>query len=441
MAAILIIDDDPDFRDSLSETLVDLGHAPVSAATAREGLAALDTADFDAVLLDFRLPDGDGLEVLRGMAPAGGPPALPVIMLTAFASPDNTIEAMKLGAFDHLTKPIGRADLEAVLARALKYKYVPRGAMPLLAQGDLLGKSAAMRALLKMIGRAVASDATVLITGETGTGKEMVARALHQHSARVDKPFLAVNCAAIPHELLESELFGHVRGAFTGAVAHREGMFVRAQGGTLLLDEVGDMSLMLQTKLLRVLQEREIVPVGGTHALKVDVRVIAATLHDLASRVASGAFREDLFYRLNVLHLHVPPLRERSEDIVPLAQHFLAHVAQPPKLLTPTAQRALLTYPWPGNVRELKNVVERASILTPGLEIDAEDLDLTGSAGRTPAVDFLAGTLSEAVARLEEAMIRKALQEAAGNRAAAARQLGIHRQLLYSKIKQYGIDE
>ena len=217
-------------------------------------------------------------------------------------------------------------------------------------------------------------------------------------------------------------------------------MFVRAQGGTLLLDEVGDMSLMLQAKLLRVLQEREIVPVGGTHALKVDVRVIAATLHDLTSRVASGAFREDLFYRLNVLHLHVPPLRERSEDIMPLAQHFLAHAAQPPKLLAPAAQRALLAYPWPGNVRELKNVLERASILTPGLEIDAADLDLAGAAGRTPAEDFLAGTLSDAVARLEEAMIRKALREAAGNRAAAARQLGIHRQLLYSKIKPYGID-
>jgi two-component system NtrC family response regulator len=440
MATILIIDDDPDFRDSLSETLVDLGHAPMLAATAREGLAALDTADFDVVFLDFRLPDGDGLEVLRGLAPADGPAALPVIMLTAFASADNTIEAMKLGAFDHLTKPIGRADLEAVLVRALKHTNVPRGEPPLLAQGEMLGESPAMRALLKMIGRAVASDATVLITGETGTGKELVARALHQHSARVDKPFVALNCAAIPHELLESELFGHVRGAFTGAVAHREGVFVRAQGGTLLLDEIGDMSLLLQAKLLRVLQEREIVPVGGTHAVKVDVRVIAATLHDLASRVASGAFREDLFYRLNVVYLHVPPLRERPEDIMPLAQHFLARAAQPPKLLVPAAQRALLAYPWPGNVRELKNVLERASILTPGLEIDVADLDLAGAAGRTPAEDFLAGTLSDAVARLEEAMIRKALREAAGNRAAAARQLGIHRQLLYSKIKQYGID-
>ena len=441
MATILIIDGDPDFRESLSETLVDLGHAPVPAATAQAGLAALDTADFDVVLLDFRLPDGDGVEVLRRLASTGGPPAMPVIMLTAFASPDNTIEAMKLGAFDHLTKPIGRADLEVVLTRALKHKYVPRGEPPLLAQDELLGESAAMRALLKMIGRAVASDATVLITGETGTGKELVARALYQHSTRVDKPFLAVNCAAIPHELLESELFGHVRGAFTGAVAHREGVFVRAQGGTLLLDEVGDMSLLLQAKLLRVLQERGIVPVGGTHALKVDVRVIAATLHDLTNRVASGAFREDLFYRLNVLHLHVPPLRERPEDIVLLAQHFLAQAVQPLKRLTPAAQRALLAYPWPGNVRELKNVLERASILTPGLEIDVADLDLPGAAWHTPAEDFLAGTLSEAVARLEESMIRKALREAAGNRAAAARQLGIHRQLLYSKIKQYGIDE
>ncbi len=441
MAAILIIDDDPDFRDSLSETLVDLGHTPVPAATAGAGLAALDTANFDVVLLDFRLPDGDGVEVLRCMAPAGGPPAMPVIMLTAFASPDNTIEAMKLGAFDHLTKPIGRADLEAVLARALKHTYMPRGEAPPLVQGEILGESAAIHTLLKMIGRAVASDATVLITGETGTGKELVARALHQHSVRVDKPFLAVNCAAIPHELLETELFGHVRGAFTGAVANREGVFRRAQGGTLLLDEVGDMSLLLQAKLLRVLQEREIVPVGGTHALKVDVRVIAATLHDLASRVAGGTFREDLFYRLNVLHLHVPPLRERPEDIMLLARHFLAQAAQPSKRLTPAAQCALLAYPWPGNVRELKNVLERASILTPGLEVDATDLDFPGSAGRPPAVDFLTGTLSDAVARLEEAMIRKALREAAGNRAAAARQLGIHRQLLYSKIKQYGIDE
>lgn len=201
------------------------------------------------------------------------------------------------------------------------------------------------------------------------------------------------------------------------------------------------MSLLLQAKLLRVLQERTIVPVGGTQARAVDVRVLAATLHDLPGRVASGACREDLLYRLNVLHLHVPPLRERSEDLVPLAQHFLAQVAQPPKRLTPAAQRALLTYPWPGNVRELKNVLERASVLTPGREIDADDLDLSGSPGHPPPVDFLAGTLAEAVARLEEAMIRKALREATGNRAAAARQLGIHRQLLYSKLKQYGIEE
>src|SRR5205823_11024127 len=301
-------------------------------------------------------------------------PAVPVVMLTAYASSDNTIEAMKLGAFDHLTKPIGREDVKRIVDQALKPE-ARRSKEAVEESGEgLIGNSEGMRRVQKLIGLAAGTDSTVLVTGETGTGKEMVARALHDHGTRAEKPFVAVNCAAIPTELLESELFGHVKGAFTGAASDRPGRFREADGGTLLLDEIGDMSPPMQAKILRVLQEREIAPVGAARSEKVDVRVIAATHRDLTQAVQKNEFREDLYYRLNVLPIHLPPLRERVDDIVSLAEHFLRQASDPPKSLSASATRRLLAYTWPGNVRELKNAMERASIVVRGSTIEESDL-------------------------------------------------------------------
>ena len=307
---------------------------------------------------------------------------------------------------------------------------------------ELIGAGAAMREVQKAIGLLADSDATVLLLGETETGKEVVARAIHRHGRRQGAPFVAVNCAALPAELLESLLFGHIRGAFTGAVADRAGSFREAAGGTLFLDEIGDMDLAMQAKLLRALQERVVTPVGGK-PVPVDVRVIAATHRDLRRAVAEGRFREDLFYRLGVVPLSMPPLRERLADILPLAEHFLMQAARgtAPKRLRADAAARLLNYPWPGNVRELKNTVERVTTLVRRPVIVAGDLDFLGavSPGEKP-VEWLAGTLPEAVARLEIEMIRRALEAASGNRAQAAARLGIRRQLLYQKLARYGLD-
>ena len=440
MATILIIDDDAAMRDGLFETLTDLGHVPRTASSGREGLAALSD-DVDAVLLDLRMPGGmDGIEVLRRIRAVRNPP--PVIVLTAFASAENTIEAMRLGAFDHLTKPIGRNELRDLM------EQVPTRAPLVQPQGEsapdaLIGSSEAMRSVQKTIGLAADSNATVLILGETGTGKELVARALHEHGKRKTKPFVAVNCAAIPADLLESELFGHVKGSFTGATADRVGAFREAGEGTLFLDEIGDMPLPMQAKILRVLQERVIVPVGGK-PVAAAARMIAATHRDLPNLVASGGFREDLYYRLNVLPIAIPALRERPSDVVPLAEHFLklaAPAGRPRRVLSPATVEKLTNHSWPGNVRELRNVIERACILTKGAMIEPSDVDTSGSLVQTPQNAFMVGDLPSAVARLEEAMIRKALAACGGNRAEAARRLNINRQLLYTKMQRYGLSE
>ena len=321
MPNVLIIDDDPAMREALAEASEDLGFAPRLAASGAAALALLEAESVDAVILDLRMPGMDGLEVLRRLQ--SRPPVPPVTVLTAHATAQNTIEAMRLGAFDHLTKPISRSELKRVLdgMAALKIDVAaPSRDEP---AAGLVGGSPAIREIAKAIGRLADGDATVLITGETGTGKEVVARAIYESGRRRNKPFVAVNCAAIPSELIESELFGHVRGAFTGAANDRLGAFREAAGGTLFLDEIGDMPSALQPKILRALQERTVTPVGGK-ATPVDVRVIAATHRDLRQRVEEGAFREDLYYRLFVVPLHLPPLRERIADIVPLAEHFLA---------------------------------------------------------------------------------------------------------------------
>jgi DNA-binding NtrC family response regulator len=442
MATILIVDDDRALREGLAETVADLGHRPLSAASGREALARLEREAVDAVLLDLHMPEMDGIEVLRRLGE--NPKRPPVVILTAFASAVNTIEAMRLGAFDHLTKPIGRDDLDALLQRVITRGLVARAPDADGSEGEtLVGSSEAMRRVQKTIGLAADSDATVLVLGETGTGKEMVAKALHDYGRRKARPFIAVNCAAIPADLLESELFGHVKGAFTGAASDRTGAFREANGGTLLLDEIGDMPPAMQAKILRVLQDKVVMPVGGRPAA-VDVRVIAATHRDLTEWIAEGRFRDDLYYRLNIVRITMPPLRERLADIVPLAEHFLRAVsAREPKRLTAPAAARLLSHSWPGNVRELKNVIERTNVFVRGNIIDASDLDLASDIPATSSVeapvDWLAGDLPTALARLEEAMIHRALDACGGNRAEAARRLNVHRQLLYAKMRRYGL--
>lgn len=445
MATFLIVDDDAALREGLAETIAGLGHVPRTAASGREALAAVAAGAIDGVLLDLRMPgEMDGIEALRRIRARDDAP--PVVVLTAFASAENTIEAMRLGAFDHLTKPIGRADLQALFARMRLRRQAPLPRFNLGGEEHsdaLIGSSEAMRRVQKTIGLAADSDATVLILGETGTGKELVACALHDHGCRKRRPLVAVNCAAIPGELLESELFGHLKGSFTGAVADRVGAFREADGGTLLLDEIGDMPPAMQAKILRVLQEHVVTPVGGKPC-PVDVRVIAATHRDLPALVEAGTFREDLYYRLNVVPIALPPLRERRDDILPLAEHFLALAAreQPRKQLSAAAAERLLQHSWPGNVRELRNVIERAHVLVRGNEIGVAELDIAGETrGELSAGELLAGDMPAAVAKLEAAMIRKALLDCAGNRAEAARRLNINRQLLYTKMQRYGLVE
>ena len=459
MARILIVDDDAGFREGLAETLTDLAHEAVQVSSGEHALARLgagrtgeECGGFDLVLLDLRMRGMDGLETLRRLH-AEHPDCreLPVIMLTAFADSGNTIEAMKLGAFDHLTKPISREQVRGVLERALgrprsgRSKTEPIGPA---ANDQLIGSSTPMREVHKLIGLAAPSDATVLVQGETGTGKEEVARALHRHGARIGKPFVAVNCASIPAELLESELFGHVKGAFTGAVNQRVGRFSEANKGTLFLDEVGDMTLPMQAKILRVLQDRIVTPVGASTPVPVDVHIIAATHRDLIAMVRDGKFREDLFYRLNVVTIALPPLRERGADILVLAEHFLRGLApagQAAKRLSPTASEALLAHPWPGNVRELRNTMQRATVTVRGPVIDRADLPLSAPASPGGPLDTLDALLglpwTLAIARLEKLLLERALRAAAGNRAEAARRLGIHRQLLYAKLKEHGLGD
>jgi DNA-binding NtrC family response regulator len=350
---------------------------------------------------------------------------------------------MRLGAFDHLTKPVGRDDLASLLARMLRSR-APRSAEPAPTDADgvpedLIGSSHSMREVQKTIGLVADSDATVLISGETGTGKEVVARTIHRVGARSAGPFMALNCAAIPPDLLESELFGHVKGAFTGAVLERKGAFREAHGGTLFLDEIGDMDLAMQAKILRAIQERVVTPVGG-RPQKIDVRIVAATHRDLEQWVKQGRFREDLFYRLNVVPIELQPLRKRGADILPLAEHFLALAASPKKQLSEDATRQLADHAWPGNVRELRNAMERVAVMCRSDIVTASDLGfLTTAVSDQADGSGNSADLSAAVENLERRMIAKALAESSGNRAEAARRLGIHRQLLHAKAEKYGL--
>jgi two-component system nitrogen regulation response regulator NtrX len=440
MALILIVDDEANIRSSLEGALSREGHQVESAASLAEGRTRLREA-YDVVLLDVRLPDGSGLDLLAEILASA--PETVVLMMSGHATVDLAVRATRLGAFDFMEKPLSLERLLVTLRNASETRSLQaenrrlRRAWPY----PIVGRSRAVRELARQIELAGPSPARVLIQGENGTGKELVARALHASGPRRDQPFVAVNCSAIPEELIESELFGHERGAFTGATQSRRGRFEEASGGTLFLDEVGELSPRAQTKLLRVLQEGELSRVGGNRPIRVDTRVIAATNRVLDERVRAGAFREDLFFRLAVIPITVPPLRERTEDIPPLVQHFAAEVAKetgrPAKIFTPEALEALALHPFPGNVRELRNLVERLAIMTRGSTIGATELRATLPDAAAPPAE--AARLSDAVQVFERDRIEAALRATGGSMAQAAARLGLERSHLYKKMKRLGL--
>ena len=458
---LLVVDDEPKLCDLLVSALNSDSLQVFTAGNGLEALAVLDKEAIDLVITDWRMPGMDGPQLLAEIKIRF--PQLPVIVMTAYSTVKNAVMSMRNGAYDYIAKPFDIDELDITVSKALQYSDVLRDNVRLRAELDehqkidsLVGESPAFQKVLLAIDSVRDSNATILLTGESGTGKEMVARAIHQHGSRAGQPFVAVNCAAIPEGLLESEMFGHRKGAFTGATSDRVGRFVQADQGTLFLDEVGDMPLPLQAKILRALQERVIEPVGESVSRKVDVRVIAATHKDLLTAVADKTFREDLYYRLNVFPIPLPSLRERSDDIAPLARHF-AHTfgAEAGKRITGfTAQalQAMLQYPWPGNIRELQNCVERATIVARGSQIDSVDLpdylsngELTkgehpnGGAINPPSSGALPEDLDAALEALERAFIVSALQQSNGIQAAAAQRIGISERSLWYRLKKLGI--
>jgi two-component system response regulator AtoC len=447
---VLIVDDDDSLRESLGLVLSAEDYEVLSAARAEQALALLDAAPVDVVLCDVRMPGMDGMELLPQLVRRL--PGATIVMMSAFGTEELAVEALSRGAYDYVAKPFQPAEVLLALRKAQERERLRR-ANDLLRRdmarslGDrpIVAASAGMIEALELVERAAEFKATVLITGESGTGKEVLARAVHAQSARRDEPFVAVNCGAIPDALLESELFGHARGAFTGADRAQRGLFLEADGGTVFLDEIGELPPTLQVKLLRVLQEEEVRPLGEPKSRRIDVRVIAATARDLEREVAEGRFRDDLFYRLNVLRIHVPPLRDRRKDIPLLADHFLAHfgatLGKPLSGIRDDALERLVAFRWPGNVRELENVIERAVILARGDRLTPAELPANVLAPELAPGEAAPGDLSLRRARkaLEADLIRRALEAAGGNRTHAARLLEIsHRSLLY-KLKEFGI--
>jgi two-component system, NtrC family, nitrogen regulation response regulator NtrX len=444
MPKILIIDDEPSIRTTLAGILEDEGHKTVLCESGEEAITHFARDEFDLAILDLWLPGIDGLSVLERLKSAGAPP---VIVISGHGNIDSAVRATRLGAYDFLEKPLSLERVLLTVNHALadrKLREQVRDLRREFALEELLiGESEPMKKLDQQIRSAAPTASRVLITGENGSGKEIVARTLHRLSTRADQPFVDVNCAAIPEELIESELFGHRKGAFTGAIDERKGKFELADGGTLFLDEIGDMSLKTQAKVLRVLQEQTFQRVGGQQTIKVDVRVIAATNKNLEAEIAAGNFRSDLFYRLNVIPLDVPPLRSRGNDIVLLADHFLrrfaAETASPRKRLSGGAAAKLRGYHWPGNVRELRNVVERLAILLPVEVVDAEDVQL-GAPLVPPLAEISTKlTLREARDEFEKQYILTRLREFAGNVSRTAEALGVERSNLYRKLHAYGI--
>jgi two-component system nitrogen regulation response regulator NtrX len=449
-ALILVVDDEPNIRKLLAGVLGDEGYRVIGAADAAAARAALAAEAADLLLLDVLLPGTDGLAYLAELAATPAPP--PVIMMSGHGSIETALAAVRLGALDFIEKPLQPARLLVAIASALERQRLREENAGLKAAlgatGEILGGSAAMRALRELVARGAASEARVLITGENGTGKELVARALHAGSARRQAPFVSVNCAAIPGELLESELFGHEKGAFTGALQRRRGKFERAQGGTLLLDEIGDLAATTQAKLLRVLEEGELERLGGEGAIRLDVRVLASTNRDLDALLAAGAFRQDLYHRLKVLPIQVPPLRAHAEDIPELAAHFLAQFCdrygRPRKRLEPAALAALAAHAWPGNVRELRNLMERLVIMVDAETVAAAALqgllgDETGPGPAAGGSVAAGGSLAGRLEACERETIAAALRAAGGNVAAAARVLGVDRANLHRRLQRLGL--
>ena len=441
---ILVVDDEERMRQLLTKVLRRAGYVVDGAPCGREALALARLQPFDVVLTDIRMPEMDGMQLLRALREEATETT--VVMMTAFGSVDDAVQAMKEGAYHYISKPFQMDEVLIVVERAVEEKRLRRELVSMRAAlqerygfANLVGKSKLMREVYDLIERVAPSTAKVLIQGRSGTGKELVARAIHVNSPRRDQPFVPVNCSAIPDQLLESELFGHVKGAFTGAIADRKGLFFEADGGTLFLDEIGDMGADLQAKLLRVLQDRKVRPVGGTKEVVVDIRLVSATNHDLQSRVAEGMFREDLFFRLNVIPINLPELRHRPEDIPLLVSHFLDRYADESggrKRTSKEAMAALVRYSWPGNVRELENAVERACVLCRSQEIDLVDLpDNVRSAQ--------GGRLARAVqdeaslADVERDYIELVLERHDGNQTRTAEILGIDRRTLYRKLQDW----
>jgi DNA-binding NtrC family response regulator len=454
---VLVVDDEELYRRSLERILRRVGHTVSEARDATEALNAVSEQSFDLVLVDLRMPGLNGIELVRQIRDVN--PDLPCIMVTGFGSPESSVDALRAGAFWYLEKPFDQSNLDVI--RKLVDQAIELGRLRaenriLHSQlrsryrfENIIGTSAALRGVLDMVGKVADTDSTVLVTGESGTGKELIAKAIHFNSRRADQPLVTVNCGAIPEELLESELFGHEKGAFTGALRDREGRFEAADGGTIFLDEIGDMSPNLQVKLLRVIQDRSFERVGSSRTRRVDARVIAATNQNLEKAIREGRFREDLYFRLNVIPIEVPPLRERREDIPQLAQHFLDVLNQERQTkvdsIAPGAMAILCDYDWPGNVRQLEHLIERLVVLRGEGEIREQDVPPLAPTPPSHSRGWMHLTsegldFNEAVHAYEKNLIRQALALCGGNKAKAAELLRLHRTTLVEKIKKLGLE-
>ncbi|WP_347489085.1 sigma-54 dependent transcriptional regulator [Desulfoscipio sp. XC116] len=457
MSKVLIVDDEEGVCELLRDVLEDAGFEAWIASNAREAREILQAKTPDTILLDIRLPDADGIQLIEEFNSMGI--QVPVILMTAFGTTETAIQAMKQGAHDYLNKPLNLDELLLAVQKAVKMQELFSEVATLREELDieensvdsLIGQSKHMQDVCKIIGKVADSDITVLIQGESGTGKELVARSIHSNGRRHQRPFIKINCGSIPEYLMESELFGHEKGAFTGAIYQKPGKFELAHSGTVFLDEIGELPLHTQVKLLRVLQEKEFERVGGTKCIKVDVRILTATNRNLKQLVDEGKFREDLYYRVNVVNIKVPPLRERKEDIPRLVNYFLNKAARKFNKeisgITHEAITVLCNYHWPGNVRELKNICEQGVVMSRGTAILLEDLPLPGDgklslngAGEQIGINIRGGkTLKEVVADVEKQVILKALNENNWNRQDTARMLGLNRRSLYAKMKEYDL--
>ena len=444
-ARVLVLDDEREMGSFLVDLLSDEGYTTEAYQRGTEVVAALEKESADLLITDMVMDGMKGMEVLR--AAQLRDPSIAVVMITAFGTIESAVEAMRRGAFYYLTKPFKSADLLFIVQKALEEKHLRTEVLRLQKEVEshyhfdqIIGKSAAMQQVFELVERVKESPVNILLTGESGTGKDLLARTLHYQSGRKQSPFVPVNCAAIPEQLLESELFGYIRGAFTDARKDKKGLFIEADGGTLFLDEVGELPLLLQAKLLRVIEDKEVRPLGATKVEKVDVRIIAATNRDMREAVERGEFRQDLFYRLSVVDIHIPSLRERPEDLPLLLQHFITRSSQASQVrrLSADALRILLNYPWPGNVRELENTIERALVLCRGEEITPNDLPVHLTASK-PQVSGLEHALlrRRSLADLEREYIRLALEFTEGKKKEAADILGIDRKTLYRKLEEY----